>query len=138
MTPQADVIESLIALLREDPEVLAVAGDRIYGGRVPQHAQEEMPMPSVVLRYAGGIQAQDFVPLQRPRVDVTYYGRTPQEADSLRRTAHPVLKSLRRRTVSGVLLYSAQEDGGPVAGSEQSTNWPYSFTSWTVLAAEET
>ena len=145
---QTDVIYALITLLQEDKDVTALTTkDYIIGGEIGLSVQKEMPRPAVLLKYSGGIQREDYVPLQRPRVDVTCYGRTFQEADYVNRVVQPVLKNIYRKVPrvwkdnnvvldTRVLLHSAQQVGGPIQGREQGTKWPYSFSAWSVLAAE--
>jgi len=136
VTPQTDVIEALIEILRGDADLEAATDGRIFGGFVGLKRQAELPGPTIQIQYSGGSPLGGYARLQRPRVDITFYGRTPQEADWLRRAAHPVLKDLQRRTAKGVLIHGIEDAGGYAQGREQDTNWPYIFTTWNVLANE--
>ena len=138
---QTDVIYALLTLLKGDEDVTALTTkEHIYGGEIGLSVQKEMPRPAVLLKYSGGIQPGGYARLQRPRVDVSCYGRTFQEADYVNRVVQPVLKNITREVPkdTGVLLHSAQQVGGPIQGREQGTKWPYSFSAWSVLAAEQT
>jgi len=141
VNPQTDVIAAVIEVLRETEsgdatEVERKTDGRVFGGLVPLEEQGELPGPTVRVNYAGGPSMGGYAPLQRPRVDIAFYGRTFYEADELRRIAHPLLKDLQRRTAAGVLIHGIQNNGGYSQGREQGTNWPYIFTSWDVLASE--
>ena len=95
-----------------------------------------MPGPAVVLRYSGGTDLGGYVPVARGRVDVWNYGRTPREADSLRRVVAPVLKNLKRGDVHGVLVSGADLETGPFADIDPEMNWHFVMDSWRVLFAE--
>ena len=132
-----DVIAALRAFLLDQDEVVRVVGNRIHGGRLPQSNQDSPPEGAILLRLAGGTPIGGYVELQRPRVDVIFYHTSPTQADAIRRIVHPLLRAIRPFVQSGTKIHAVEEEGGPIAGVESDTNWPYVFTSWRVLASEK-
>lgn len=132
-----DVIPAVIAYLKADSGVAALAGARVFGAEVPAREAQSMPRQALVVRYAGGMGVRDDVPIQTPRLDVWAYGATPGEASALYLAAHGALRTLARAVHAGALLHSAIQGGGPISGRDPDTHWPFVWGSWVITAGEE-
>ena len=131
-----DIIAAVRKYLLLDATVAPLVNDRVYAGELPKEQTPDMPRKAIVLRYAGGIEANTFVPIARPRIDITAYGETYHEAGRVDRAAYTALKKLDRQNVNGVLLHGIAISGGPLMLKDPQTNWPYQWRSITVTADE--
>lgn len=131
-----DILAALIVFLKADPDVAEQVGLRIYGGELPRGEVNDMPRKVAVIRYSGGMENNSFVPLAKPRVDITSYGATYFEAGEVDRTIYSALKALDRQSVDDVLLHGAAMSGGPMMLRDPNTGWPYQWRS-TVITADE-
>lgn len=122
----ADVIGALVALLKVDAGVAAIAGEHTYGGELAAAVTAAMPRAALVLDFSGGISitAGSYAELDTKRVDLTAYGATRREADQLRIAAETVLRRVDRVVSAGVLIHSAQSAGGPFGGRDRNFAWP--------------
>ena len=131
-----DIIAAVKSFLLLDAAVSPLVNDRVYAGELPKGQTPDMPRKAIVLRYAGGIESNTFVPIARPRIDITSYGETYHEAGRVDRAAYAALKDLDRQTVDGVLLHGVAISGGPLMLKDPQTSWPYQWRSITVTADE--
>ena len=131
-----DIIAAVRSYLLLDAVVPSLVDDRVYAGELPKGETPHMPRKAIVLRYAGGIESNSFVPITRPRIDITSYGETYHEAGTVDRAVYDALKALDRQTVDGVLLHGVALSGGPVMLKDPQTSWPYQWRSITVTADE--
>ena len=131
-----DIIAALRSFLLLNGAVAPLVDNRIYAGELPKDETPHMPLKAIVLRYAGGIESNTFVPITRPRIDITSYGETYHEAGTVDRAVYDALKALDRQTVDGVLLHGVALSGGPIMLKDPQTNWPYQWRSITVTADE--
>lgn len=131
-----DIIAALITFLNADDDITALVNERIYAGELPRSETEYMPRKVVVLRYSGGIEDNSFVPVARPRVDITSYGESYHEAGKVDRAVYTALKAMDRQTTDTVLLHGVALSGGPIMLKDPQTNWPYQWRSATVTADE--
>ena len=131
-----DFLDALTAYLAHDAGVAALAGARVFPAELPAAEAASMPRGTIVLIPTGGLYAANNVPLQAPRVDVTCYGATPQQARLLSYAAQAALVSLARDAYAQCLLHSAVQGGGPLAGRTPE-GWPYLWSSWIVRAGVE-
>lgn len=138
MTEIPDNVAAVVQLLIDAVGVNELCEGRVQGGELPESLTTSMPQYVVVVRPSGGVQAfgTAYQEYGDSRLDVLCYGATPQQAHKLYRRVHPVLKHLRRQAVNGCLLHWARTAGGPFQLREQDTSWPFTFSSWQVLAAE--
>ena len=126
----ADAIGTIISLLSADTDISALVGARVFGAELPPAEAASMPRKAIVVTAAGGIDAADFAPWQRPRFDLKCYGETPGEADLVRRTAHAVLKQAERGSVGGTLMFSCTQSAGPTQFRDPDFDWPISMETW--------
>lgn len=122
--------------LLSDPDVLALAGTRIYAGELPKGEADNMPRYAVVATLAGGSGPASDVPVMYVTVDVTCYGATGLQATTLYLAARSALRTLRREMLSDSLLHSAVELSGPLELRDPDTHWPFTWSSWRVVAGE--
>lgn len=134
-----DLLAALVAYLRADAGVAALAGQRVYALELPPEEAANMPRHAVVLSPSGG-----FVPdythslrLDSARVDVFSYGATPFEAMRLRRAVRAALRNLERVKQGSVLIHWALPAGGFADERDPHVRWPRVFESFSVLAAEQ-
>lgn len=139
-----DHIAALRTFLAADPYIAALTtpqgstSPRVYAGELEAKQTQGMPIPTVLIRPAGGLQVhgnayQDF---GDKRIDVYSYGSTPRAANDVWRVVHPALKHLGRELVNGCLLHWARPGGGPLALRDPDTDWPFTLSVWQVLSAE--
>ena len=131
-----DIIAALITFLNADDDITALVNERIYAGELPRSETEYMPRKAVVLRYSGGIEDNSFVPVARPRVDITSYGESYHEAGKVDRAVYTALKAMDRQTIDTVLLHGVGLGGGPIMLKDPQTSWPYQWRSAIVTADE--
>jgi hypothetical protein len=124
------------ALLLGDAGVLTLAGARVYAGELPKNQASLMPRQAVVVSYAGGGGPASDVPVMRPVIDVTCYGATGLQATTLYLAARAALRGLRREFLADSLLHSAVELSGPLEIRDPDTTWPYTWSSWRIIAGD--
>lgn len=139
----ADLHEAVIAVLKDPQEIFDLVGDdventsRVFGIEIPASEAEYMPRKLIVVRQSGmGGQSGGFVRVQKPLIDVAYYGETPYEAEVLRLEVNRYLKNFRRRMSEGFLLHSFDLVNGPIHLREPQTEWPYVLETWRCMASE--
>jgi hypothetical protein len=122
--------------LLSNPDVLTLAGTRIYAGELPKGEADNMPRCAVVATLAGGGGPASDLPIMYVTVDVTCYGATGLQATTLYLAARSALRTLRREMLSDSLLHSAVELSGPLELRDPDTHWPFTWSSWRVVAGE--
>lgn len=133
-----DGILAVIAFLKSDVGVSAVAGDRIYGIEVPKAEIDNMPRQTTVIRASGGSQARDYIPVSTIRIDVFSYGETHSKAAALDLAIYDAMKSLRRTVTGSALIHNAESNAGPISLRDPTTNWPYMLRSCLVTLSDVT
>lgn len=137
--PFPDVVAAIVQLLRQDAEVTALAGQRVYGVRLPASESQHMPRGAVVVSRGGGgigLGNRSYVQIENSRIDVRCYGLTDYEAKQLDAAAHAVLKGWRGGPVGDCFLYPARIEIGPVDLLEPEVEWPLVWQSYQVMASE--
>lgn len=131
----ADIISAVVALLKDDAGVAALAGADVHGVEMPADAVRRMPINAIVVQPSGGapMTEESDVPLDAQRIDIMAYGATPQAANALRRAAAGALTRTKRRVVANVLIHWINKAGGFYAGRERDGQWPQSFQSFQIL-----
>lgn len=140
MAAMVDVTVAVVALLKANVDVAALVGTRVFGAELPEGEAENMPRKCIVLQSAaGGFGAlmRTYSKTANSRIDMRCYGETPFEAMKLYRTAHPVLKHLRRTVQGDVLIHAITPSIEASSLREPETLWPLAWASYNVLAAEE-
>lgn len=131
---------ALRAFLLADAGIAALVGEDVYANEIPDVEAESMPRKLVLISSAGGAylsQAnRSFLPIDARMKDVRCYGETPYEARRLWDEVNEALKNMRRHLRGDCLLYSATKIGGPTSLREPNVEWPLTFASYQVLAAE--
>lgn len=133
-----DIIAAVLTFLKADAGVSLLVGSRVYAGEMPRDEMDDMPKKIAIIRYAGGMEHNRFLPIADPRIDVLSYGETYYEAGQVDRAIYDALKALNRRTVDDVLLHGVALSGGPYMLRDGSEGWPYQARSITVTADERT
>ena len=135
----ADPIAALVAFLKADAGVIALAGTRVFGLELPATEAAPMPRKAVVLQASGGpsLAAGSYLEHDTQRVDAFSYGETPFEAQRLRRAVFDALKPLRRVVVTSTLLHWVEPAGGFATQRDPDADWPRAFQSFQVFFAEQ-
>lgn len=132
-----DVIRPLRSLLLADDAVAAIATTAVFGGELPA-AFSPLDAPAVVLKPAGGPGSPGggYQQYGKTRVDVITFGPTLDDSWLLYLAAYDVLKAIERDVVGGVLLHSAQVSSKGSTARDPVKQWPVTYSSWQVMAAE--
>ena len=138
---EADIIAALVAIVKSDAAVAAIAADNIFGIELPKAAVAAMPINALVIQPSGGVPltAGSDAAIDTQRIDIISYGPTPLAANALRLKARKALVKTRRRTVEivpggpKVLVHWVNIAGGFFAARERDGLWPQSFQSFQVL-----
>jgi hypothetical protein len=134
-----DLVGAVVAFLKADGGVAALAGTRVYGGELPKSESATPPMPraaAVVKEAGGGVLGQAYQEHGDVRLDVICYGATPYEASRLSGAVYTALKNLKRVKITGVLIHWATASSKATGARDPDTDWPLSVSSWQVLVAE--
>jgi len=134
----ADLIAALIAILKADAQVAALAGTRVFGIELPKSEAASMPRQAIVLQPSGGatLVGGSYVEHTAQRVDLFAYGETPYQAYILGRAAAVALKQIRRRVAVAVLVHWVDPAGGYITGRDPDADWPIVFQSFQAFYAE--
>ena len=136
MAEQADIIVATRDYLLTIPDLAPLLGTRIFAVELPASESKNMPRKALVIRPAGGSGSDGYEEFAHQRFDFFCYGETPHEADRVRRAAHGAVKPMDRKEHLGVLIHSIRSSGGSTFFREPDTDWPVSWESWIVMAAE--
>lgn len=140
-----DPISTLRTILGATAAVTAlVPAARIYAAELPPGVASTVPMQAaLVISHAGGLPTDGYAQIDRPRVDVRAYGRTPEEAQRISFTVHEVLKQIDQRvaaaSASGTKgrIYGARPAGGlTLLRDETLSDAPLAFRSYELLVSE--
>lgn len=135
----ADVVGALVEILKADGNVAARAGDRVFGGEVPQREARHMPRQALLVKPSGGVSLTggSYAEHDTQRIDLFGYGATPMEAAELVGIAALVMRRVNRAVAADTLIHWCQPAGGFSSGREPNTDWPRVFMSFQVFAALE-
>lgn len=136
MSAAADPLGALRALLLADPTVAGLVGQRVRCLALHDDDEKAMPYQLVLLKPAGGPGAKGFKQFGTRRIDVTCYGATIDESYDLYLAVQPVLHQMSRVKLQNVLLHSASEESAGSSGIHPVTQWPTTYSSWLVTAAD--
>lgn len=128
-----DPIAEIVALLKDDPDVSAIAGARVFGGGLSTSARGQMPQAAVVVTPAGGPGRRGYNRYRVTRVDTTCYGATLKQSAQLHNVVREVLELLRR---NGSLFWAKPASDGANA-LDPVTQWPTCYASYLVMSADE-
>jgi hypothetical protein len=135
-----DIITSIVDLLKTDADIVALCGDRVFGGELPPDEAASMPRAAIVIQPSGGVafKAASLVKAEAQRFDLVAYGATPLLASTLRTAGARILVRVVRELVTGVLIHWVQSAGGYLAGRDRDGAWPFAFQSFQTLYSTET
>lgn len=135
MSDEADIIGAMVALLKADTAVAAIAGGDIFAPEMPADAVKRMPLNAIVVQPSGGVPltAGSDASLDSQRFDIIAFGLTPRDANQLRVKARSALVKTKRRTITNVLVHWINVAGGFFSARERDGLWPESFQSFQVL-----
>lgn len=135
---QSDPVGALLYLLKADEDVAALVEDRIYVPELSKATGNIMPINCIVMSRAGGtgVGSISYLPIRHQRVDIKCYGTTPYQSTLVYWSTHKALKGIDRRVIDLCLLHWAMEEVGPMDLREPEEDWPFTFSSWVVMAAE--
>jgi hypothetical protein len=131
-----DVVLSILTFLKNESSVMLLAGGRIYGDELPESEVINMPRKCVVIMETGGLERNDFLPINQPRLDIYCYGETFYEAGKLDRAVSYALKHLKRLTISNSLIHGVALGTGAHSLKDPDTGWRLKMRSITVSIDE--
>lgn len=120
-----DPVATVIAFLKADSAVSALAGTNVYGMEVPRDAVPAQPEYLIVVRSVGGHAARDYLPISRVMFDIFSYGNSLYRASQLDLAVYAALKAIRRVVADGSLIHNAEVNAGAISLRDPGTNWPY-------------
>lgn len=136
MSEAADPLGALRAYLLADTGLDTAVDGRVRCLRLHDDDVAAMSVAAIVLKPAGGPGAKGYQQFGKRRVDVTCYGSTLDESWDIYLTVQPLLQQLRRAVYQGVLLHNATEESAGSSGIDPFTQWPTTYSSWILLAAD--
>ncbi len=127
MTFSADALPKILIELRDDIEVDAIVDGRVRGFEpAPGDAQGPGSYKAFVCVVQLDAPRLGRIPVQRPRIAVKCYGRTPQEAAALRWACSNAIHNVGPRTyANGLGTYISMDDGGGEQEKDPDTAQPY-------------
>jgi len=138
----ADILPAVLDYLRNDVDVTALVGTRVYGVEAPNEPPFDANgnlLRFVVVSPAGtglGWYQRSDVPISSDRYEVRCYGPSHYEALRVYRAVHPALRQMSRHTRNGVQLFNAQQTGGPMSLRDPDAHWPFVLAYYTIVASE--
>ena len=136
---EADIIGAIVAGLKADASIAALAAGRVFGGELPAEETSGMPREAIVVRPSVGasLTAGSFADHDTQRIDVLAYGATPFAANAVSSLARRALTAIRRQVIGGCLIHWVDRAGGFSAGRDKDAAWPVAFQSFQVFHALE-
>lgn len=131
----ADLLAALVALLKEQANVAALVGDRVFGEELPADEAAAMPRAAIVVVKSGGpsLTGRTYAEHDVQRVDLFAYGATPFEAGRLMGHASLAMRRTRRSVWANVLIHSIDSAGGATGARDPDAAWPRAFQSFQVF-----
>lgn len=122
-----DVLPKLLIDLRDDPDVDDIVDGRVRGFEpAPGDAKGPGEYQAFVCIVQLDAPRLGRLPVQRPRLAVRCYGRTPQEAAALRWACSNALHNVGPRTyANGLGIYISMDDSGGEQEKDPDTRQPY-------------
>lgn len=138
MTATLDPATAIVAYLKQDADVTALVSTRVFGAELPDTQTPSMPQGCVVVRLAGSPDqmGQAYQEYGDVRIEVRSYGATPYTATQVARAVHGRLKQMRRNMQGTTILHWARGSGGMQQLRDPDTEWPFTLSTYQVLAAE--
>lgn len=133
----SDIVGALVAMLKADAGVAALAGTRVFGGELPADETAAMPRAAIVIAPSGGVSltGASFLEADTQRVDLVAWGATPLSAAALLAAADEAMRGARRASWANVLIYWVNRAGGYAAARDRDGQWPFAFRSYQVFHA---
>ena len=126
MTFYPDALPKILLELRDDAEVDAIVDGRVRGFEpAPGDAQGAGDYKAFVVVVQLDAPRLGRIPVQRPRIAVRCYGRTPQEAAELRWACSNALHNTGPRVHTNRLgIYQSMDDTGGEQEKDPDTKQP--------------
>lgn len=143
VTVIADTLGELRNLLRAETAITDLVGQRVYVPKLPRSEMQTEPKKVIVIRPTGGAGGggagggqRGNIKVNTQRFDILCYGETDFEASRVARTVAGFFK-YSERVGSSAFLHWVNWAGGFVKGVDPDTEWPFIWTSYTVLSGDE-
>ena len=134
-------LAAVVQMLLDDLNISQLCGNRVYGSELPRNQAKEQPRAALVLRPSGGGSigpgARSWTPWTVMRLDVTAYGKDPDEAINVHWAAYRAFTDLERTVIANCILHNAVVTGGPITGRDGDTDWPFVLGVYDVSAVLE-
>lgn len=138
----ADVKAAIIEEMLTIDDITDLADDRI--GSVHRRSWGIEPGYMILVRLNGSPGEADWRPVgfQATRLDMEFYGATPDAANELWQAAHPTLcpvqgqARLKGFTRAGCRVVGIDKEAGPFEVIDQITKLPFTFASYVAVWAE--
>ncbi|MHB1950160.1 MAG: hypothetical protein ACYCQK_01645 [Acidiferrobacteraceae bacterium] len=110
----------------------------VFRPDLPKWFDSSEAVASIVVRPAGGYATygRSLLPIADPRLDLTCYGTTQQQATALARAAAVNTKQCVNQVWEGVMLRAINIAGGPIPLPDAQTVWPGCWVSLQVIHGE--
>jgi hypothetical protein len=132
-----DHVSALVAYLRTNSDVTAIAPAARIGMEIPSGAQ--MPRSNVIIRKSGGAGSDDYAPYYRGRVDIHCYGANGYETMRLARAVQAALIPQDRKSTrihaQGCVIAGVGMESGHI-GLETPEGWSYVVTVYSLQVYE--
>jgi hypothetical protein len=128
-----DSISALVEYLKNDADVSALAGTKVYGVEIPANQAASMPEYAIVIKPTGGQKSGIMQGVYFQRVDVRTYGKSPKEANDLQRACIQAIEKIEHTIKKNAILYFGNLESNINYLREPSpANWPFTFTVWSI------
>jgi hypothetical protein len=133
-----DPVAAIRALLLADADTHALVGDQGVVDEIDEAIAPSMPKAIIVLKPSGGPGSPGggYQQYGASRIDLICYGATLYESYHVYLAVYGMLKHLHRVVSQGVLIHSATPQSKGSTARDPLNQWPVTYSSWVVLAAE--
>lgn len=146
--PAPDYLGALKTALLLDGAITAASGGHVYIGELPRETaggvafSTLMPRTAVLVQPAGGGVERGHAKLAYPRIDVRFYGKTPNEGWRLMLVVHDYLKALTRKvaatssTGERALIHSVTPVSHGTQLRDADGDWPMTLRTYELVVSE--
>jgi hypothetical protein len=137
LPPLVDSLPGVRGYLLSNADVVAKVATRVYGTEFPSSYPKNsnnLPLAGVLINHSGGGRNMSL-PVAQDTYDLRCYAPTTWESIELWNAVAGALKELNRTTINNVMLWWVRLNG-PITLREIDTEWPVTFSVFTVASSE--